>query len=202
MLKILMLLLDSIKKIGKIQDTMTVGLLGGLIGTIFMDISNSLIFAAGKTETLYGYIVGGLFVPPFKTKQRKNFIVGEIGHFMIGSIWGIPLTYILKKTGKDHHLLKGVFISVLSLGSLIGGQKAGVFKKFGLTKTFYSAFWNHLVYGIVSAQAIVWLANPKIFKTSNNKSEDFRRFSSDCNSPELTEFNHESLQPSQPSFIS
>lgn len=154
------------------QDTITTGLLGGFIGTLLMDISNLLIFKAGKTETLYGYIAGGLFVAPFRTKQRKNFILGELAHFFIGSIWGIPLTYILKKTGKDHHLVKGALISILSLGSLIWGQKFGVLKKFRLTKTFYSAIWNHIVYGLVSAQAIVSLADPTIFapdKEINNK---------------------------------
>ena len=159
----------SVPKIGKMKDSITIGLLGGFIGAIFMDISNLLIFKAGKTETLYGYIAGGLFVAPFRTKQRKNFILGEITHLGIGSIWGIPLTYILKKTGKDHHLIKGTFISILSLGSLIGGQKFGVLKKFRLTKTFYSAIWNHIVYGLVSAQAIVSLSDPMIFASDNDE---------------------------------
>ena len=35
--------------------------------------------------------------------------------------------------------------------------------------TFYSAIWNHLVYGLVSAQAIVLLADPTIFASSINK---------------------------------
>jgi hypothetical protein len=169
MLKSFIKLTDSLQKIGKMKDSITIGLLGGLIGTIFMEISNLLIFKAGKTETLYGHIAGGLFVTPFRTKRRKNFILGEIAHFMIGSIWGIPLTYILKKTGKDHHLIKGTFISILSLGTLIGGQKFDILKKFGLTKTFYSAIWNHLVYGLVSAQAIVLLADPMIFPSDNDE---------------------------------
>lgn len=153
--------------IGKMKDSITIGLLGGLVGAIFMDISNLLIFKAGKTETLYGHIAGGLFVAPFRTKQPKNFILGELTHLGIGSIFGIPLICILKKTGKDHHLIKGVFISMISLGSLILGQGLGILKKFGLTKTFYSAIWNHLVYGLVSAQAIVMLADPIIFASSN-----------------------------------
>ena len=160
-------LIGSLHKTGTMKDLIATGLLGGLIGTAFMDISNLLIYKAGKTETLYGHIAGGLFVAPFRTKQRKNFILGELAHFGIGSIWGIPLTYILKKTGKDHHLLKGTLISMLSLGSLIGGQKFGILKKFRLTKTFYSALWNHLVYGLVSAQSIVWLSDPIIFASSN-----------------------------------
>ena len=151
------------------KDSITIGLLGGLIGAIFMDISNLIIFKAGKTETLYAYIAGELFVAPFRTKQRKNFILGEIAHLGMGSIWGILLTYILKKTGKDHHLIKGILISILSLGSLIGGQKFGALKKFRLTKTFYSAIWNHTVYGLVSAQAIVSLSDPTIFPSDNDE---------------------------------
>lgn len=80
----------------KMKDSIVVGLLGGLLGTISMNISNLLIFKAGKTEKLYGHIAGELFVAPFRTNQRKNFILGQIAHIGIGSIWGIPLTYLLK----------------------------------------------------------------------------------------------------------
>lgn len=168
-------LTDSFPKTGMMKDSIMVGLLSGFIGTACMEISNLLIFKAGKTETLYGHIAGGLFFAPFRTKQRKNFILGELAHFVIGSIWGIPMTYLLKKTGKDHHLIKGILISTLSLGSLIGGQKLGVLKKFGLTKTFYSALWNHLVYGLVSVQAIIWLSDPIIFASSNGTRRETSR---------------------------
>lgn len=162
-------LIDSWQRIGKMKDSITIGLLGGLIGTIFMDMSNLLIFKAGKTEALYGHIAGGLFVAPYRTRSPKNFILGQMAHLGIGSIWGTILTYLLKKTGKDHHLLKGLFISIFTLGSLVGGQKLGLLKKFGLTKTFYSAVWNHIVYGLVSAQAIVMLADPAIFSSSQSR---------------------------------
>lgn len=156
-------------KKGMMKDSITTGLLAGLIGTTLMEISNLLIFKAGKTETLYGHIAGGLFFAPYKTKKRKYFVLGELAHFAIGSIWGIPLTYLLKKTGKDHHLVKGILISIFSLGTLVGGQKLGVLKKFGLAKTFYSAIWNHLVYGIVTVQAIIWLSDPIIFKSASDE---------------------------------
>jgi len=132
-----------------------------------MDTSNLLMFKTGKTEMLYGHLAGGFFTTPFRTKKKSNFILGEIAHLGIGSIWGILLTYILKKTGKDHHLIKGALISIFSLGSVIGVQKLGILKKFGLAKTFYFFIWNHLVYGLVSAQAIVLLADPTIFASSN-----------------------------------
>ncbi|KLU64090.1 hypothetical protein DEAC_c39050 [Desulfosporosinus acididurans] len=175
MLNILTILFIKIKEFKKLQDSISIGLLSGLIGTMFMDISNFLIFKAGKSETLYGYIAAALFVPPYRTKQKKNFVLGELAHFGIGSIWGIPLFYILKKTGKDHYLIKGILISMLSLGSLIGGIKSGILKKFRLTKTYYSALWNHLVYGLVSAQAMVWLADPIVFEAFNRKLKEAGR---------------------------
>lgn len=198
-------LISLIHKTGTMKDLIATGLLGGLIGTAFMDISNLLIYKAGKTETLYGHIAGGLFVSPFRTKQRKNFILGELAHFGIGSIWGIPLTYILKKTGEDHHLLKGTLISMLSLGSLIGGQKFGILKKFRLTKTFYSALWNHLVYGLVSAQSIVWLSDPIIFASSNEirpetskqvrKNVSYSNFIGSSNEIDNANDNHSNILP-------
>lgn len=198
MLKYFWKFTDLLQKLGKMQDTIAIGLLGGFIGAIIMDISNLLIFKAGKTETLYGHIAGGLFVAPFRTKQRKNFILGEITHLAIGSIWGIPLTYLLKKTGKDYHLIKGALISMLSLGSLIGGQKFGILKKFGLTKTFYSAIWNHIVYGLVSAQAIVSLSDPTIFAPSNKiNKKTYTQVKPDVSYPDLVGSSNE-LDREQP----
>ncbi|WP_407311272.1 hypothetical protein [Desulfosporosinus sp. SB140] len=202
MLKSFIKLTDSLLRFGKMRDSITIGLLGGLIGTIFMDISNLLIFKAGKTEALYGHIAGGLFVAPFRTKRRKNFILGQMTHLGIGSIWGTLLTYLLKKTGKDHHLIKGLFISMLTLGSLIGGQKFGMLKKFGLTKTFYSAVWNHLVYGLVSAQAIVMIADPIIFASSKDAKESCQQIRRKASYPCSVRSSNELVQSKDDHFKS
>lgn len=162
-------LIRSFLKIGKMKDPVVTGLLGGLIGTFFMEISNFLIFMAGKTETLYGYIAGGLVVSPYRTKQRKNFILGELIHFTIGALWGVLVLYTLKKTSKNHHLIKGGMIAMITLFSIIVGQKARWLKKFRFTKTYYSAIWNHIVYGLVTSQAIISIADPKMFE--NNPTE-------------------------------
>lgn len=46
-----------------------------------------------------------------------------------GSVSGIPLLYILKRTGKDHYLSKGLVASMLTWGILYtGGQKIGLFE--------------------------------------------------------------------------
>lgn len=157
--------LSLVNKMGKTQDSILIGLIGGFIGTIFMDISNELIYKAGKTEGRYANVAGQMFVSPIRTKQRKNFILGEILHLAVGSVFGLPLVYILKKTGKDHYLAKGLVTSILTWGVLYtGGQKVGLFKKNHLTKSLYSAMWNNLIYGISAAKVIVSIADPAVFK--------------------------------------
>ncbi|MHB8126426.1 MAG: hypothetical protein ACYDEJ_12465 [Desulfitobacteriaceae bacterium] len=158
-------LISSMQKIGKMQDSVITGLLGGLIGTVVMDISNFLIFKIGKTEALYGHVSGQMFVSPFRTNQRKNFILGQILHLSMGSFFGIPLFYLLKKTGKDYYAIKGLVASGFMWGIFYAGsQKIGLFKKPRFTKTHYSAIWNNLIYGITSAYAIVSLADPITIK--------------------------------------
>lgn len=176
MLRSFMKLTDSLRKIGKMKDSITIGLLGGLLGTISMEVTNGLIFKAKKTEVTYGQMAGQLFVGPFRAKQRKNFILGEILHMVVGSLLGIPLLYIFKKTGKDHYLSKGLFAS-MSIWSVLyaGGQHVGLFKKLRLTKTHYSSMLNHLIYGLTSAQAMVLLADPTIFASSNEINKEVSR---------------------------
>lgn len=154
-------------KLKPTKDSILTGLLGGLAGTLIMEISNLIIFKKNKSETLYGHIAGGLLVPAYRTKQKKNFILGELAHFTMGMLSGIPLVYLLKKTGKDHHIIKGLLISALSFTELIIFQKMGWTKKFRLTKTYYSAIWNHLLYGLVASQTIIALADSEMFENKD-----------------------------------
>lgn len=57
----------------KTKDSIITGLLGGFVGTLCMDITNALIFKAGKTEKLYGHLAGQFFVSPLRDKSTKKF---------------------------------------------------------------------------------------------------------------------------------
>ena len=173
MLRAFIKLAASVQKMGRLEDSITTGLLGGLIGTLCMATSNILLYNFKKTEVTYAHIAGQFFVNPLRTKQRKNFILGELLHLAVGSVSGIPLLYMLKNTGKDHYLSKGLVASMLTWGVLYtGGQKVGLFKKLRLTKTHYSSAWNNTIYGLATAQAIVLIANPTIFTSSNKINQD------------------------------
>ena len=149
----------------KIKDSMLVGILGGLIGAVCMDISNPLLWRNKKSEVLYGHIAGSMIMKPSKLHKGKNFLIGQIFHMTVASSIGVGMVEILKKFGKDHHHIKGGFLSVALWSVLYNfGQRVGFYQvNPRLTKTSYSAIWNHLVYGLVTSNAIVSLADPSIF---------------------------------------
>ena len=150
----------------KMKDSVIVALLGGVAGTIAMDLSNFLLWRKGKTEHLFGHLAGSMMMQAIRTNQRKNFILGEIFHLFTGSVLGLVQLEFLKKYGKDHHLIKGAGVGLVTWGILYNfGQRMNFFsRRAHLTKTKYSSIWNHLLYGLVSSQTIVTIADSSLFK--------------------------------------
>lgn len=155
---------DLAQKIGKKKDSITTGLLGGLIGAVFMSGFNLLMYRNNKTEVkTFGQLAGQLLISPWRTNQRKNYILGELLHLSIGSLTGIPMFYVLKKTGKDHYLTKGLAASILTWIFFSTGQKFEMFKRLRFAKSHFSSLWSHIIYGLTTAQAIVLLADKDVF---------------------------------------
>ncbi len=150
-----------------IKDTIALGTIGGFLGAAAMALSNFIIFKAGKTEILYGHIAGSIFMKPFKTNKRKNYILGQIFHLLCGSGAGLLMVQIFKIFGTDLALLKGAMVGTLTWQGLYNvGQRLKIYTANPhLTKTGYSSLWNNFVYGIVSAYSIRWLAHPSVFNT-------------------------------------
>ncbi|AET67476.1 hypothetical protein Desor_1842 [Desulfosporosinus orientis DSM 765] len=156
------------QKTPRIKDSVVLGLLSGLIGTIPMDIIDSVFWMFGKHEMLYGHLAGSMIFRPIRTNRKENFLIGHVMHLLTGSGLGYLITGFLKITGKDHHLIKGSFIGMLGWMTLYEfGQRVKWFTlKAHKSSTFYTAFLMNLVYGMTTAQAVVSLAHPSVF---NNK---------------------------------
>lgn len=163
--------LKTIQRVLKIQDSIAVSLFSGFLGTLVMDTSNLLFWKKGKSEVLYGHIGGSVFVRPFRTNQSKNYWLGQITHQIMGSVVAIPLYLILKLTGKDHHILKGLFFGSIAWEFIYGiGQRSKLFAvKPHLTKTHFSMLLNHFLYGITVAQALVTFTEPSVFPDVQSK---------------------------------
>ncbi|EGW37753.1 hypothetical protein [Desulfosporosinus sp. OT] len=158
-------------KIPRIKDSAVLGLVCGLIGTIPMDIIDFAFWMFGKHEMLYGHLAGSMIFRPIRTHRRENFIIGHVMHLLTGSGLGYLITGFLKKTGKDHHLIKGSFIGMLGWMTLYEfGQRVKWFTlKARKSSTFYTAFFMNLIYGMTTAQAIVSLAHPSVFDNKKIK---------------------------------
>ncbi|WP_407311962.1 DUF6789 family protein [Desulfosporosinus sp. SB140] len=158
-------ILSVFKSVHKIKDSIVLGLIGGLAGTIVMDLSNFFLWRTNKTEGLYGHLAGSMIMRSFRTNQTKNFLLGQILHTFTGATLGIPFVYLLKKTGKDHHLIKGMIFGGLSWGILYDfGQKIGFFYgKAHLTKSHYSSLFNNFLFGITTAHTVYSLADSSVF---------------------------------------
>jgi len=157
--------ITTYRSIPKVKDSVSLGLLGGLIGTLVLDFFNLIFWKKRKNESLYGQLAGSILMKGVRTKKTNNFIFGEIIHLLTGVLAGIPLVFLFKKTGKDNHLIKGA-----SYGALIWmvyyvlGIKMDIFiSKPKLNKTHYSSLWQNILYGMVTAKSIVSFAHPTVF---------------------------------------
>lgn len=162
-----------LRSIGKMQDTVAISILGGLIGTIPMDLSNYLLWKKGKTENLYGHLAGSMLMSKHRTNQTKNFILGQFWHYAAGAGFGFPALYLLKKTGKDHLLLKGAALGVFTWGLLYNvGMKMGLYDAATrLTKTKYASLWHNFLYGVITVYSICKMADPRLFPESTPDAE-------------------------------
>lgn len=153
-----------------IKDSVALGVIGGFLGSAAMALSNFIIYKAGKTEILYGHIAGSIFMKPFKTNRRKNYILGQIFHLVSGSGAGLLMVQIFKIFGTDLALLKGAMVGTFTWQGLYNvGQRLKIYTANPhLTKTGYSSLWNNFVYGVVSAYSIRWLAHPSVFNSKKH----------------------------------
>jgi hypothetical protein len=157
--------MSILKFIGKMQDSVAISVLGGLIGAIPMDISNYLLWKNGKTENLYGHVAASMLMSKFRTNQTKNFLLGQFWHYAACAGFGFPAFYLLKKTGKDHLLLKGVSVGIFTWGLLYNaGMKIGLYNATSrLTKTKYAALWHNFLYGVTTVYTIAKVSDPNLF---------------------------------------
>lgn len=148
----------------KIKDSFIASIVSGLLGTLAMDLSNLIMWKAKKIELTYAHLASSVIVNKFRVKRPKNYIIGQILHMITGATFGIPIYQLIKWTGRDHYLAKGTFSGLLTWGVLYDfGQRVDLFAaKAYKTKSHYSSLLHNLIYGIVTAQAVVSLTDASL----------------------------------------
>ncbi len=158
--------INLLKKSNSMKDSVIVGLMSGLIGSIAIEALNVL---SGK-KLLFGKLASSMNVNPFRSYQRKNILLGEAMHLTMGAGIGTVIVQFLKRTGKEYMMAKSIFVSLMAWVGLHNlGNRFDVFSnKARSTKSQYLSLLQHIFYGVTTSAAINYLANPVIFQQASD----------------------------------
>lgn len=181
-----MKVLDNLNRVARymnvsrnMKDSIPIGFLSGLVGTLAMDLSNIIFKKSGVSEKTYAQYAGSVMISPFRLLFKENQILGQILHLITGSIMGIPLFTVLKKTGKDNYLFKGAIYGTFTWELLYSfGLRYGVFRtKAYSTRTHMTTLIDNLIYGFSSAATMVFLTDKSVFPHASKKQMETRQIS-------------------------
>jgi hypothetical protein len=153
------------KSLPKIKDSISLGLLSGLVGTLALDLLNLITWKRNRAEALYGHLGASVLMKGSRARKRKNLLFGEAVHLITGALAGIPLVYAFKASGKDQPLVKGAaFGSLVWFFYYVLGIKTHTFTTEPKTnKNHKTSLWQNIIYGLVTAKTMTHLAHPDVF---------------------------------------
>jgi len=103
------------------RDTITIGSIAGLAGTLPIMAVNLIFHLFGFKATPAWEASADIFLSPHLIHTPVGYVVGFAGQSIIGASGGIVMAYFLRLTGKDYYLLKG-----LGLGGLLWLSSVGL----------------------------------------------------------------------------
>lgn len=134
----------------KLKDPILLGIMAGLAGNLLKDLGNLFTTKKGMNDLTYSSMAGSLYMKKKDTKSNLGKKVGFLADMAVGAGLGVGYIYVLKFTGKDHALMKGVGYGHGAWTLLLGGtNKLGASKIFPLKpKTVLSNYLEHTLYGL------------------------------------------------------
>lgn len=150
----------------KIKDPILLGIVCGLSGNTLKLISDTVIRKIFKTKLSYPQMAGGFFMSNRQTKSKLGNYVGLLSDAAVGAGLGVGFAYVLKFTGKDHVLMKGIGYGHGAWTILFGvANKLGASNIYPMEpKNVLSTYVTHTLYGIGAALAASTVGDPKFYK--------------------------------------
>lgn len=180
----------------KIKDPILMGVIAGLVGNLLKTTGSLFTEKIGMNQTNYSKMAGSLFMSKKSTKSELGKKVGYLADAAIGAGMGVGYIYVLKLTGKDHALMKGVGYGHGAWTLFMGGaNKLGVASMHPLSpKSVLSTYIEHTLYGLGAYLVATKLGDENLFAK-----EDIEKPVSTINTtmpgrtqnPEKTAFNEE-----------
>ncbi|HWI54328.1 MAG TPA: hypothetical protein VNT57_01440 [Desulfobacteria bacterium] len=131
------------------RDTIMRGVTGGLIAAIPAYIIDQIEHARGLTDMTYPQFSSTLVMSKKQSKGIHGKIMGNTIHALGIAMSGVTTSYILKKTGRDHALIKGLGVGLVQ-GLLLAGTlpKLGLLEKPKMARTHTLSLINHIIFGL------------------------------------------------------
>lgn len=107
------------------RDTITIGTIAGLVSTTVMTIINWTVRLLGFKFITTWETATHIFLNKALIHTPTGYIVGFVGQFALGSIFGVLVAYTLRFTGKDFYILKGI-----GMGAVVWLASIGFFMHF------------------------------------------------------------------------
>lgn len=152
----------------KIKDWLILAFLSGVIGTLAMDAVNYPFYKRKKIKMMYGNMAGSVLMSGLRVKRKENFLIGQIYHMLTGGMLGLFSFMVLKVSGKDNYIIKG-----LCSGAIIWATVNNLSQRLRIFRTtirnsegYYISLLANITYGLVTTVLIVLLGNPSMFKQS------------------------------------
>lgn len=150
----------------KVKDPILLGIIAGLTGNVFKTIGDIISIKLGISQTSYPRIAGSFFMTNKQTESVLGKTVGWLTDAAMSAGLGVGFVYVLKFTGKDHALMKGVGYSHGAWTLLLGGANkmmtSNIYPQDA--KTVLSQYTSHTLYGIGAALAASTLGDKDMFR--------------------------------------
>lgn len=95
------------------MDTIVRGSIAEFIATIVYGVINWILFLLGALPSTLTHYAAVFLTPPGTAISTLTLFLGLVGNIMAGSLSGVILAYLLKWTGYDYSLIKGIGLSVV-----------------------------------------------------------------------------------------
>jgi hypothetical protein len=97
----------------KYNDTITIGTISGIIAAIVMTLIDWILLLSGIQFTPPWVVAGNILLNTDVLYTPAGILIGYIVQFLLGSGLGVIVTIVIKLTGKDYYLIKGLGVSSL-----------------------------------------------------------------------------------------
>jgi len=134
-----------------------------------MNVFSHILKIFKQTEWDYAHLDASWLLYWFRVKRKTSFLLGQLINASISSAMGVPIFYMLRKTGNKHYLYKGIATGVvmwLVLYVLPSKRKMFSLKAY-YPKTHFIMLLGGIIYGISTAWAIITFSSPALLRKNS-----------------------------------